>query len=782
MGRSIVIAVIVFSLLVPVFTISCDGTQEPEPEAWAVIGPEGGVVNVTDPESPLAGARIDIPEGAVTEDTTFTISAVADPPQLPNPEDIAEASPTVNIEADNELSGFIAVTIPCPTVTNVTQIMKAYHYDEGTSEWEEVPSVFSNAEAGTITIMTDHLSWYRAVIEAIYINPASFALSDFCLGSDRTTFKNDYYYTSPDPDACTEGMCHGMSSLVKYWYENKDTDLQCAYSPEAGAPVTCNLQRMHENIWSRPLLIAEYSTTGIFDATAVWQWCLTLLNTGHVPLIAISDGLVFSNRHCVAGYKWEHSTAGDILGYLYIYDPDEPTNANLRITCRATTLLGIPIVKMEYSNDGHDYKYFVNSFIYKSQSVVEDLISDFPPDNWCQSTPVTFPDTNLDAVVREAIGNPPGDIYISDLKELTSLDARERNITDLSGLECAISLTYLDLAHNQVNDVSPLYDLTCLIDLNLDHNQIPGIAPLANLTNLTSLDLGSNPISDISPLADLTGLTHLDLGGNQITDIAPLADLTGLTSLELRDNNISDISPLASLTNLTSLSPRENQISDISALANLTNLTYLALSENQIVDISPLANLTNLTDLTLRNNQISDISPLAGLTSLTYLLLSSNQIIDISPLANLTNLTDLTLSENQISDILPLAGLTSLTYLLLRDNEIIDISPLVNLTNLTDLTLSSNQIIDVSTLANLANLRYLTLSENQISNISSLTNLINLTYLRLRWNQISDISALVDNSGLAEGDEVYLDHNPLSSDSINIYIPALQARGVTVYY
>jgi len=40
----------------------------------------------------------------------------------------------------------------------------------------------------------------------------------------------------------------------------------------------------------------------------------------------------------------------------------------------------------------------------------------------------------------------------------------------------------------------------------------------------------------------------------------------------------------------------------------------------------------------------------------------------------------------------------------------------------------------------------------------------------------------VENEGLGEWDEVYLADNPLSDDSINIYIPQLEARGVTVDY
>jgi len=41
---------------------------------------------------------------------------------------------------------------------------------------------------------------------------------------------------------------------------------------------------------------------------------------------------------------------------------------------------------------------------------------------------------------------------------------------------------------------------------------------------------------------------------------------------------------------------------------------------------------------------------------------------------------------------------------------------------------------------------------------------------------------LVDNPGLGEGDVVSLGNNPLSLDSIDIYMDELRARGVTVNY
>jgi hypothetical protein len=57
-----------------------------------------------------------------------------------------------------------------------------------------------------------------------------------------------------------------------------------------------------------------------------------------------------------------------------------------------------------------------------------------------------------------------------------------------------------------------------------------------------------------------------------------------------------------------------------------------------------------------------------------------------------------------------------------------------------------------------------------------------LMWLYLQDNDISNIYPLVENDGLGTGDRVYLNGNPLSDDSINIYIPELMARGVIVSY
>ena len=198
-------------------------------------------------------------------------------------------------------------------------------------------------------------------------------------------------------------------------------------------------------------------------------------------------------------------------------------------------------------------------------------------------------------------------------------------------------------------------------------------------------------------------------------------------------------------------------------------------------DIYP-SDLAEPLDLNASSRNISDLTGLEHCASLRWLFLNDNQISDISPLTNLTDLIVLDLDSNQISDISPLVNLTGLATLRLDSNQISNISPLVNLTGLLHLDLDSNQISDISPLVNLTGLLNLYLDSNQISDISPLANLTSLVYINFNDNQISDISPLVENEGLSEGDEVRLYENPLSSASINTYIPQLEARGVTVVY
>ena len=187
---------------------------------------------------------------------------------------------------------------------------------------------------------------------------------------------------------------------------------------------------------------------------------------------------------------------------------------------------------------------------------------------------VEMPDPNLKQAVRETLALS-NEIPLTqpEMLRLKTLDARDRQIADLTGLEYATNLIRITLPDNEISDLTPL----------------------ARLMRLEYLWFWGNPISDLFPLMNLTALKRIDLAGGQISDISPLANLTQLTSINLRDNHIEDIS----------------------ALTNLNQLTELRLNSNRIVDVSPLANLTLLERLEIHNNSITDHSPLEAL-SLTH--------------------------------------------------------------------------------------------------------------------------------------------------------------------
>ena len=295
---------------------------------------------------------------------------------------------------------------------------------------------------------------------------------------------------------------------------------------------------------------------------------------------------------------------------------------------------------------------------------------------------VHIPDPNLRTAIAEALGKSPNaPISVEDMEGLRNLDARNRDIHDLTGIQFATNLSLLNIQDNQVSDLSPIARLIELRYIFINNNPVSDLSPLKSLKNLTRLSMNNTLVSDISPVRGLTNLTIFGFRGTQVSDLSPLAGLINLEALGFSNESksLSDLSPLAGLINLEYINSWGNSISDLSPLAGLTKLEELNLCGGNISDLSPLAGLTGLKELYLVSEEISDISPLAGLTGLTRLSLEHNEIPDVSPLAGLTNLKWLHVGRNDISDVSPIVGLTNLTWLAIYNNEITDLSPLEGL-------------------------------------------------------------------------------------------------------
>ena len=113
---------------------------------------------------------------------------------------------------------------------------------------------------------------------------------------------------------------------------------------------------------------------------------------------------------------------------------------------------------------------------------------------------VKFPDPNLEAAIRDAIHKPSGEITLTDVKDITKLDAESLDISNIEGIQNLSNLQELILIDNEISNISPLKSLTKLKILDLTTNKVSNVSALINLTKLTRLSLFENKVSDISAL------------------------------------------------------------------------------------------------------------------------------------------------------------------------------------------------------------------------------------------------------------------------------------------
>ena len=167
--------------------------------------------------------------------------------------------------------------------------------------------------------------------------------------------------------------------------------------------------------------------------------------------------------------------------------------------------------------------------------------------------PATWmPDANLRTAVRSALNlNNNDTLTQAGMANLTTLTARNAQISNLTGLEHATNLTSLDLRDNTIGNISALSGLTDLESLKLKGNNISSVSALSRLTNLTLLNLKENNISSIGGLSGLTNLEHLRVDANSITDVQPLTSLVNLERLWIAGNSLANAHLLSSLTGLT---------------------------------------------------------------------------------------------------------------------------------------------------------------------------------------------------------------------------------------
>lgn len=246
---------------------------------------------------------------------------------------------------------------------------------------------------------------------------------------------------------------------------------------------------------------------------------------------------------------------------------------------------------------------------------------------------IAFKDPGLEAAVRAALMVVSGTIPPTDAQKLAALDATDRNIADLSGIECLIAVQSLKLG----GKATP--------------NKVADLTPVRYLTRLKTLDVSNNPVADLTPVASLRQLSDLSLNGNMVPDLAPLADL-GFDLLHIENATLKVPASLAMLTNLRGLDA-VGTIDDAMAVSTL-HLSHLELGQVTLKNVDSLTMIGNLNYLDVIKTGLTSADTFATLTELTHLSLQDNAVTDVHPLQNLTGLSELSLSGTAVTSVAPL--------------------------------------------------------------------------------------------------------------------------------
>jgi internalin A len=403
---------------------------------------------------------------------------------------------------------------------------------------------------------------------------------------------------------------------------------------------------------------------------------------------------------------------------------------------------------------------------------------------------LTFPDANLDAAVRTALGRSEQKLTQSDLQSLEQLMAREQDIVDLSGIGRLSNLSFLDVGNNKIQDISPLDSLSQLRFLNLENNQVKDLSTLAALPQLQILIIDGNQVQDLSPLLELRELTNLELSGNPLDEESlnghiPLLIEKGIqvVGMQPAEEQVPELEGIVFPDPNLDKAIREQIESDLIAPEDLLLIRTLTVSDN-IADLSGVEKLQNLTHLYIEQvPENMDLSPLTTLTQLEKLFLSGAHTLDFSPLSSLSSLTSLVILSIPIrspkNDLAFLTHLVHLKELTMIGNHFSEmpglVAFLIPLPELSSLNLGFNEITDISSLSDLNQLRTLRLRDNHIEDISVLSSFSGLLWLEINNNEIQDLSVLLELPKLRIAIIV---NNPLSEVSINVHVPALRSKGV----
>jgi internalin A len=200
-----------------------------------------------------------------------------------------------------------------------------------------------------------------------------------------------------------------------------------------------------------------------------------------------------------------------------------------------------------------------------------------------------------------------------------SLNLRNSNITDATGIQYFTSITTLDLTNNNLTTIPDISGISGLINFYATDNQLTSLPDMSALTQLKDFQVMRNDLTALPDLSGATGLLILYCTDNKITALPPLTQFPNLINLVIGENPFANSIDFSPCTNLKELHIHKTGMDTIIGLEKLTKLTILYAWGNSIRDLSALDSITTLTLASIFENPISDLPYLGNKPNLTQL-------------------------------------------------------------------------------------------------------------------------------------------------------------------
>ena len=370
---------------------------------------------------------------------------------------------------------------------------------------------------------------------------------------------------------------------------------------------------------------------------------------------------------------------------------------------------------------------------------------------------VSIPDANFEqALINANIdtdGTLNGTISTADAQAKTGLlYLKDKNISDLTGIEAFVNITSLNIQGNNVTTLN-MGTNTSILDIQTKNNNISTL-DISGCPNLTNAQFSNNALQTVD-FSNNLAITEVNIKGNPLNSI-DVSMLTNLTRFVIK-NNTGTLTELdvSQNTNLVDFDANNSGLLYINVKnGNNTNFTVFNVLTNSLncimVDDTAwsTANWTNIdAGISFKEECYVAIPDTNFETKLIALGLDSdntiNQRIKIDDAEAVTGTLNVRFST--INDLTGIEGFTNISTLLCDYNNLTALN-MGNNTTITELRASENSITSLD-ITGCLNLLKLYAYNNNLSTLDLFQNTI-LTYLAISNNNFNTIN--ITNNTLLE--------------------------------